>query len=249
MRKLTQKKGVSPAASWAQWFDRCARHYKDPRMKMAYYDDGKPLPMRVMNSIHKDVWKKLRANKNSSLLDVGCGAGLFIKSFCRRLKYTAGVDISLPMLAEAKKKNPRSHFLSSALSHLPFKSKSFDRILCYSVFHYLPDEQAAKTILDEFRRVVADNGFIFIGDVLLPDDLSKENIQRFISKRNLKGTAQSAWWPKQLEHNLQKKKFSPSFFLHYAKKCGCPCEILQQHIAGKITAVSRYDIILKPGHK
>ena len=262
----TQRESSSPASSWAQWFDRCAEHYQDPRMKMAYYKDGatgEPVEMETLRAIHEDVWKKLRATPQSTLLDVGSGIGLFAQSFQNRLRRVVGTDISFNMVKDAAALNPRGTFLQCDVSSLPFVSKTFERLLCYSVFHYLHDDNHARQTIDEFRRVVKKNGLILIGDLLYPSEIIQKKVSspnasignpdKAISGPPIKtfggdnskkdNKPSSPWWPSSLNHQLQKKTFPPPFFQKYAWENGLSCEILTQEIKGKDN--SRYDVAIK----
>lgn len=268
---------LPPVSSWAEWFDRCAQHYQDPRMKMAYYKDGatgEPVSMETLQAIHEDVWKKLRPDAQSTLLDVGSGIGLFVQAFQKRLRRIVGTDISFHMMKDAAAINPRGIFLQCDVCSLPFSSKSFDRLLCYSVFHYLPDEIHAQKTIDEFRRVVKNAGSILIGDVLYPlENRSFPNVlignpnkemtgpptttnrsPRHEGKafggdnsgKNSKKTNKPphAWWPSCLNHHLKKKTFPPTFFIDYCQKNGLRCEILTQDIKGK-DKDERYDVAIR----
>ena len=226
-----------PVSSWAEWFDRCAQHYQDPRMKMAYYKDGatgEPVSMETLRAIHEDVWKKLRATSQCALLDVGSGIGLFVQAFQDHLRRIVGTDIALTMMKDAAAINPRGTFLQCDVASLPFSSKSFDRLLCYSVFHYLQDDVHAQKTIDEFRRVVKTDGLILIGDVLYPPE-------KIASQKTL---AMTQWWPSCLNHRLKKKAFPPDFFIHYCQKNGVSCEILTQDIEGK-DKEERYDVAIR----
>src|SRR3989338_7623814 len=176
-RKAVAKIKPSRADSWAQWFERCARHYKDPRMKMAYYRDGrsgKPVSIKVMRAIQKDIWKKLKPAPHSRILDAGGGIGLFSRSFQYQTKSVVGTDISPTMMRDARRLNPNGKFVVCDIGLLPFMRGSFDRILCYSVFHYLKNTAQAIKALDEFMRVVKKNGSVMIGDVLYPPGFSEQ---------------------------------------------------------------------------
>jgi len=241
---LTQKlrNKSNPASSWAQWFDRCAKHYDDPRMKMAYYKDGlsgKPVSQKTMTAIYKDVWDKLCAGKDSAMLDVGGGVGMFSQAFDKWVYKIIGTDISPAMIKDAYRLNPNGTFLVCDAAALPFYSGSFDRILCYSVFHYLKDLAHVKKVLNEFVRVVKKDGLIFVGDILTdtPGQKAKKN-----SKNNIPA---SVWWPSSLNHSLRKLAIDPHFFIDDCRTRGCRCDILPQRIPGKTTAASRYDVVIQ----
>ena len=254
-----------PVSSWAEWFDRCAQHYQDPRMKMAYYKDGatgEPVPMETLQAIHEDVWKKLRATPQCTLLDVGSGIGLFVQAFQNRLRRIVGTDIALTMMKDAAAINPQGIFLQCDVSSLPFSSKTFDRLLCYSVFHYLSDDIHAQKTIDEFRRVVKNDGLILLGDVLYPPNFFEKNPSfpnalvgnpdkamtgpptKTFGGDNKNHKPSQTWWPSCLNHRLKKKTFHPDFFIDYCQKNGLKCEILTQDIKGK-DKDERYDVAIR----
>lgn len=239
------EKYAGQASSWAQWFDRCADYYKDPRMKMSYYKDGKtgqPVSKTELQAIHKDVWRKIDAKPDSRILDVGSGIGLFIQAFQNKVKKMVGIDISLNMMKDASALNPKGIFLQCTVSRLPFSPNSFDRILCYSVFHYLKDNLQAEQTLREFCRITKKDGMIFIGDLLLPSPKPGNLPQKKLDPSNKKT---KKWWPSILDHSLEKKSFDPKFFLTYCKTEKLKCDILRQDIKSKPTSSSRYDVLIK----
>ncbi|MDP2654781.1 MAG: class I SAM-dependent methyltransferase [Candidatus Omnitrophota bacterium] len=233
-------------SSWGEWFDRCARHYKDPRMKMAYYQDGKALPMRIMTNIYEDVWQKIRARKRDVLLDVGGGAGLCSRLFQRRVKKIVATDIAVGMLKDAVRLNPRGTFLACEASALPFDSGRFDRVVCYSVFHYLTDLTHVRKVLSEFMRVLKKDGLVFVGDVLYPP-ARPASPKRGYAARQQTPLPNKTWWPAALSHDLKKLKIAPAFFLEYCRRRGYHCRILRQDIHEKETASERYDVLITYG--
>lgn len=239
-------KNNSPSASsWAEWFERCAQHYDDPRMKMAYYEDGNtgnPVPIEVMEAIYQDIWNKLSANKDSIILDVGGGMGMLSAAYQNRVCRFVETDISQTMIRNAKELNPQGTFFICDATSLPFASGSFDRVLSYSVFHYLNNLTLVQKVLDEFSRVVKKDGLIFIGDVLkLENDTRLPNKE--LEKSDKKPSTRS-WWPNSLKHQLKKLTIDSSFFINYCKDKKLKCSILEQDIPGKTTTASRYDVAI-----
>lgn len=151
--------------SWSEWFDENAKIIKDPRLKMAYQVNGKAVHCSVIKNTIKDVSDKLNLADGLTLLDIGGGIGLFSKFYKFNFKYVVTSDISFNMVKEESKQNPKSIFIRSNITHLPLKDESFDRLLCYSIFHYLKDLDHATKIIKEFLRVVSINGMILIGDI------------------------------------------------------------------------------------
>ena len=223
--------------SWAQWFNRAASHYSDPRLKMAYItdvDSGQPVHEDVMRSIYFDIWNKLDAKKNDTILDVGCGVGYLTKHFFNKVKKIVGMDVSFAMVQSAYSINPGYPFLVGKADAIPFSCNSFNRVVCYSVFQYLKDKDMAIVVLDEFIRIQNSPGCVFIGDVLEPfciNSGSKEKTNK--------------WWPENLNHNLEKLTLPSDFFKGYCKKNKFKCEIIEQNLPDRNLEAPRYDVIIR----
>jgi ubiquinone/menaquinone biosynthesis C-methylase UbiE len=73
-----------------------------------------------------------------SILEVGCGTGHFTRWFDALGFQATGLDVSFPMLEEAKRfKNPDC--LQGEALKLPFLSKAFDLIALITTMEFLPD--------------------------------------------------------------------------------------------------------------
>lgn len=84
-------------------------------------------------------------DKNTRLLDVGCGNGFFSHSFSQ-ICDTVGVDYSEKMLA----KNPIPQKLLMEAGHLSFQDFAFDVVFCHALLHHVEDMDK---VLLEMRRV------------------------------------------------------------------------------------------------
>jgi len=102
-------------------------------------------------------------HKNKAILkvlDLGCGTGNLTKFLSGKAMCSlVAVDISLEMLNVAKNKLPKVRFLSCAVEEMPFKARSFDVVVGYSVLHHLPD---LGRLFNEVSRVLKPAGsFVF----------------------------------------------------------------------------------------
>ena len=222
--------------SWKEWFDRSAEYNEDPRLKMAYQISGQPVPMEVIQATMNDVYTKLSLSSESSLLDVGGGVGLFSQIFRQKLKCVITTDISFNM-AKSGRKLTSGDYVVCESGFLPFTSSCFDRLLCYSVFHYLGTLERVKETILEFLRVVNNDGLILLGDIPL-----KQNTVNQQEKKDYKKPSQ---FPDFLRHNLKTLTFDPNFFTDIASSHNFECKILNQKIEGKVTALNRFDVLIR----
>lgn len=128
---------VNRNKNWEKWGD---QKYADVMYRRAIGDlpemeSSKALARRVGS-----VW-----TTGNSILDVGCGAGHYLRSLRREIgsefDYT-GVDITPHHLALAKKAfaaDARAYFQHANLFDLNFRDKSFDIAICTNLMQNLPN--------------------------------------------------------------------------------------------------------------
>lgn len=114
--------------------------------------------------VYEAVSSQLNMKKNSSVLEVGCGAGYLSKVFIEAGHPYHGVDLSESSIKLAKEKVAQGLFEVSHASDLDFENSSFDYVICYSVFQYFPDLEYANKCLNEMCRVSRFG--VYIGDLV-----------------------------------------------------------------------------------
>lgn len=100
-------------------------------------------------------------NKNISVLDLGCGGGNidgYLKNKYPLWKIT-GVDISSNSLKIAKKTFPNISFLESSADNLPLKTESIDLVVSFDTLEHFSN---LEKVLDETKRVLKKNGFLYV---------------------------------------------------------------------------------------
>ena len=103
-----------------------------------------------------------RDGTTGSLLDAGCGPGLWTAFLAEGGPDVVGVDISAEFLAAARERHSGVRFEAASMRELPFPDGSFGGILAwYSLIHRQPDELPA--VLAELARVTAPGGRILVG--------------------------------------------------------------------------------------
>lgn len=105
--------------------------------------------------------KAIGFTNKANLLDAGCGMGQWSYCFSNLNHNVIGIDQSVHRLSIAKylnRHNKNVSFHQCNLENICMDSASVDAIFCYGVFMFT---DMRKTLL-EFKRVLADDGVIFV---------------------------------------------------------------------------------------
>jgi ubiquinone/menaquinone biosynthesis C-methylase UbiE len=130
----------------------------------------------------------------NTILDVGCGSGLFFSFATSMAQMIVGVDFSHELLLKAKlraKQFANIHVIQADADHLPFKKTLFDAVFAFTMLQNMP---APKKTLQEIKQQININGRLvvtglkkaFLITVFL--DLFDDNnlkLLEFIDKPNL----------------------------------------------------------------
>lgn len=117
----------------------------------------------------RELVEACRINKDSYVLDVGCGVGITAcylaeEYGCR----VVGIDLSDAMIkrskqrAKRKKVEDRVEFRTGDAKSLPFKDSIFDAVICESVVAFSKDKQK---VIDEYARVTKPGGYVGLNEV------------------------------------------------------------------------------------
>jgi ubiquinone/menaquinone biosynthesis C-methylase UbiE len=98
---------------------------------------------------------KLACNSNfHNVLEVGCGTGYWIARLPGYLiRY--GLDISMGMLEEARRRDGSIRCVRGIASVLPFRERVFDVVFCIHALHHFEDKPI---FISEARRVLLTGG-------------------------------------------------------------------------------------------
>lgn len=120
------------------------------------------------------------SSKTLKILDVGGGLGdLAFEFFQKRYKGDFVIlDIARMPLRVGKKtlQHFKSEFIQADAQKLPFKSQTFDIVICSEVLEHLPNDSVA---LKETARVLKDNGIILITIPYMERQLSVGHLRRY----------------------------------------------------------------------
>jgi tRNA (uracil-5-)-methyltransferase TRM9 len=129
------------------------------------------------------ILETIRADE--SVLDLGCGNGLFLRELHRR-GHTApllGVDFSLPLLRKAES-TPGMEFLEmdltkfSAVSSQLLITGHWSLITCFATLHHIPSHEIRLDMLNAIKKLLKPNGkFILSNWQFLNSEKLKSRIQ------------------------------------------------------------------------
>ncbi|PSP56613.1 class I SAM-dependent methyltransferase [Halobacteriales archaeon QS_1_67_19] len=95
------------------------------------------------------------------ILDVGCGPGADAAAFEDDGYDVTGLDITRSLLRTADELVSDGSFVRGDMRRLPFRDGEFDGIWSCASFLHVPRADARAT-LGEFRRVLTDEGVVFL---------------------------------------------------------------------------------------
>jgi ubiquinone/menaquinone biosynthesis C-methylase UbiE len=106
--------------------------------------------------VHSFAWEPvldaLQLTPSDSLLDVGCGGGVFLRRALETGCGATGVDHSHDMVQLARRTTGgRAPIVQASADRLPFGEEAFTAVSCLVAFFFFPDPVTA---LREFRRVL-----------------------------------------------------------------------------------------------
>ncbi|MEM1427918.1 MAG: methyltransferase domain-containing protein [Pseudomonadota bacterium] len=135
--------------------DRLARRPSGALGRMLYRNPvGHALSFRL-------ALERLELGPQDRLLEVGCGAGVFMEQALDSGCTAVALDHSAQMLAETRRRNARAiaegrlSLVESDAAQLGFERASYTKLACLNAFFFMPDPVAT---LRGFARVLAPGG-------------------------------------------------------------------------------------------
>lgn len=107
--------------------------------------------------------RRLKIKPGSTVLDAGCGTGVFIPFLLRRIGgegRLVALDVAEEMLKRARAKGFKDiEYLLADVTSIPLGDEIFDAVVCYSSFPHFQDKPGA---LAEINRVTKSGGRLLI---------------------------------------------------------------------------------------
>jgi SAM-dependent methyltransferase len=96
------------------------------------------------------VLQETAVGANTSVLDIGCGSGIFCEMAAKRGARVSGLDASEPLLAIARERVQGGDFRTGEMEELPYADQTFDVVTGFSSFQFAANPVNA---LQEASRV------------------------------------------------------------------------------------------------
>ena len=103
----------------------------------------------------------LDPSPDDRILDLGAGGGWCSDLLGRLNRSSVAVDLSLDMLRAGRRRPAPVSAVAGDMEALPFRTGSFQKAVCFSALHHVPDMRAA---ISEIARVLDDRGIAFFSE-------------------------------------------------------------------------------------
>ena len=113
------------------------------------------------------AWLQKQFAHTETVLELGCGTGVFSEAVAPIVKHLTATDASEPMLQQASAKLGQYGNIKlqkEDASHTSFGEASFDAVFMVNLLHIVP---VPALVLEECRRVVRGDGKIIVIDITL----------------------------------------------------------------------------------
>lgn len=127
--------------------------------------------------------KNVEFNKNSLILDCGCGTGLLFEYVAKKADMVVGLDLSRKILAEAKRRAKAFSNVSLVLAdadYQPFRNYAFNHVFAVTLLQNMPNPE--KTLAEIFRVAENDAYIIVTG---LKKKFSSDDFEGLLRKFGL----------------------------------------------------------------
>ena len=115
---------------------------------------------RRLDELEHVIVRSLLPVSGRRIIDVGCGYGRLADCYMGNFQQAIMFDGSMSLLRQASEKTGgQATYIAGDVTHLPFRTASFDAVLMIRVFHHIQDSWAC---LSELHRLLCDDGrFVF----------------------------------------------------------------------------------------
>ena len=143
-------------------------------------DEENSYPFAGYKEILGMIYKKVLEGEKPTILDIGFGTGTLTTKLYEKECEIYGQDFSERMIELAQKKMPNAHLYQGDFSKglvKPLLQHTYDFIIATYSLHHLSDD-AKIPFIQLLKKLLKENGSIFIGDVAFQTRADLEKCQR-----------------------------------------------------------------------
>ncbi|HEY4515644.1 MAG TPA: class I SAM-dependent methyltransferase [Candidatus Paceibacterota bacterium] len=133
---------------------------------------------------HQDTWWQEGTEKflealptGSTILDVGCGAGVKSRYLAKKGFKVTGIDFSEKMIEIAKRESPEISFDVVDVYEIDKYPKTFDGVFAQAVLLHIPKDKI-REVLSKLKNKINSNGLLYIAVKGMRDDGVEEAIKK-----------------------------------------------------------------------
>ncbi|PLX13572.1 MAG: ubiquinone biosynthesis protein UbiE [Marinilabiliales bacterium] len=116
---------------------------------------------KTIDRIEKELIGKILKNaKSDEMLELGCGTGHWTEFFEEIGYNITALDISVPMLEIAKKKDLMAKFIHGNSEQLPFEDQTFNIVASITMIEFVSNQEK---VIHEMFRVLKPGGLLVLG--------------------------------------------------------------------------------------
>lgn len=142
-------------------------------------------------------------NKNSKILEAGCGAGRILRNYHNRGYYIVGFDYIAVAIEKLKSIDSSLHVEEGDITNLKYADRSFTHVLAFGLYHNL--EHGLDTAISETNRVLENDGFVCAS--FRADNIQTRLTDWLASKKEMSKSADKSFH----KMNLTRKEFEKLF--------------------------------------
>lgn len=138
--------------------------YDDENVLRRYIDSRIDTESPHNRTIRQKLFDLVGNCSGKSVLDLGCGIGVFSKDFSTKAKKVVGIDISEKCIKYAKEKNnfDNINYVVMDINNLDLLNEKFDIVFSDMVFNYIEDYDK---LLANIYKLLNDDGIVVFSQV------------------------------------------------------------------------------------
>ncbi|UCH92861.1 MAG: amino acid adenylation domain-containing protein [Candidatus Aminicenantes bacterium] len=149
---------------------------------------GQPFSRQEMDEYGDNILKKLKPllHQNMRVLEIGCASGITMYRIAPLVGLYYGTDLSHVTIEKNRKQVQQENHSNIQLACLPahqihkLREKNFDLVIINSVIQSFHGHNYLRSVIRKALDLMANKGFLFIGDVM--DQDLKESLIRYMKE-------------------------------------------------------------------